>query len=82
MNRIHQLLWDRVRLWLPFALGVALLGTVVGRMDAVPTGDAPHLLAIADKLNSLLNRGEYLEFLESWSSLVTPHPPAGFPLAP
>ncbi|MEC8191102.1 MAG: hypothetical protein VX127_00075 [Myxococcota bacterium] len=78
MNRIHQLLWDRVRLWLPFALGVALLGTVVGRMDAVPTGDAPHLLAIADKLNSLLNRGEYIEFLESWSSLVTPHPPAGF----
>ena len=78
MKRIVRMIWERVRVWIPFFAGCAVVSSAVDRMSVVPTGDAPHLLAIVDQLMGLLTRGEFLDWFEAWSSLVTPHPPAGY----
>jgi len=78
MKLAVSIIWERFRQWLPFFIGAALIGLVLRDQARVPTGDAPHLLAIADRLTLMFRRGEFLDFFESWSSLVTPHPPAGY----
>ena len=78
MKLALRILVNRFRSWVPFFAGAILLVYGLGSNTRVPTGDAPHLLAIADKLADMLKAGHFLEFFESWSSLVTPHPPAGY----
>jgi len=78
MRLAVSIFWERVRSWMPFLLGAILMGMVLGDADRAPTGDAPHLLAIADRLGLMFRRGDILDFFESWTSLVTPHPPAGY----
>ena len=78
MKLFAAILTKRFQAWLPFLAGAVLMLVTLLGSDRVPTGDAPHLLAIADKLAGKLARGEFLDFFESWSSLVTPHPPAGY----
>jgi hypothetical protein len=78
MKLAVSIFWERVRSWMPFVVGAGLMWAVLGETDRVPTGDAPHLLAIADRLGLMFGRGDILDGFESWSSLVTPHPPAGY----
>jgi hypothetical protein len=83
MNLAASILARRIQVWIPFLIGAALLLLALGSSDRIPTGDAPHLLAITEKLAAMLRHGEVLDFFEAWGSLVTPHPPAGYlvPLA-
>lgn len=67
--------------WLPFAIGSSVIAAGTARLGVVPTGDAPHMLSIADRLAGMLQRGDAVEFFQYWSSLVTPHPPAGLAVA-
>ena len=67
--------------WIPFAIGAAVIAAGTARLGVVPTGDAPHMLSIADRLAGMIGRGDAVEFIQYWSSLVTPHPPAGFAVA-
>ena len=78
MKLAASIFWERFRQWLPFIMGAALMWFVLSNESRIPTGDAPHLLAISDRLALMFRRGEILDFFESWSSLVTPHPPAGY----
>jgi len=63
---------------MPFLVAAGLMGWTLAGAARVPTGDAPHLLAISERLTAMLMEGQTLEYFESWSGLVTPHPPAGF----
>ena len=78
MKFAFRLFWDRVRAWVPFVVGSTVLFAGIGSSGLTPTGDAPHLLAISDRLATMLTHGEFLDAFEAWTSLVTPHPPAGF----
>ena len=57
-------------------VGVVLAG--LSGTGRTATGDAPHILAIGQKLAGMLAQGELLTFYESISSLVSPHPPGGY----
>jgi 4-amino-4-deoxy-L-arabinose transferase-like glycosyltransferase len=78
MKLAVSIFWERVCSWIPFLMGAAVMWVVLGEANRTPTGDAPHLLAIADRLGLMFRRGDILDFFESWTSLVTPHPPAGY----
>lgn len=68
----------RIQPWIPFVVMVSLLMIGLSGTGRVATGDAPHILAIGQKLSGMLAQGEFLGFYESISSLVSPHPPGGY----
>ena len=78
MRLVVFLIWERFRPWIPFIIGASLIWWILGEHARIPTGDAPHMLAISDRLAMMFQRGEFLDGFESWTSLVTPHPPAGY----
>jgi hypothetical protein len=78
MSLALKILFKRLILWVPFLMISTVILVTLGDSDRIPTADAPHMLAIADKLANKLAEGAFLDFFESFSSLVTPHPPAGY----
>ncbi|MGB0637909.1 MAG: ArnT family glycosyltransferase [Myxococcota bacterium] len=78
MNLAAKILWSRTRVWIPFLVGSLLLYGVLGQTGSVPSGDAPHILGISDRLAMLLSSGEIIDAFDYWTRLVTPHPPAGY----
>lgn len=78
MSYAGQVLLKRIQPWVPFVLMVIVIVTGLSGTGRVATGDAPHILAIGQKLSGMLAQGEFLTFYESISSLVSPHPPGGY----
>jgi 4-amino-4-deoxy-L-arabinose transferase-like glycosyltransferase len=78
VSAARRIIVGRLQTWMPFVGCAGFMAWVLMSADRVPTGDAPHLLAISERLTSMLREGQTLEFFEAWSGLVTPHPPAGF----
>ncbi len=64
--------------WLPLLAGALLLALLTLPAGRVPGGDAPHILAIAHRLAAELISGQFTALSSHLSSLVTPHPPAGY----
>ncbi len=81
MSYAARVLMGRTQPWVPFVLMAGLMSVGLYSSGRVATGDAPHILAISQKLSAMLGRGEFLIFYESLSSLVSPHPPGGYLLA-
>ncbi|MAY80084.1 MAG: hypothetical protein CL930_04780 [Deltaproteobacteria bacterium] len=78
MTLAAKIFWHRTQAWIPFVLGGVLLYWSLLHNGSVPSGDAPHILGISDRLAWLLKSGEYIDAFDYWTQLVTPHPPAGY----
>ena len=64
--------------WLSFLLAATLIATCTLPAARIPGGDAPHILAISERLASELTSGQLGVFMDHLMGLVTPHPPAGY----
>ncbi len=80
MSYAVRLLRVRLQAWVPFLVLAVGLSAGLGDSQRFPTGDAPHIVAIAQKLSAMVGHGEFMALYESLSSLVSPHPPAGYAL--
>ena len=78
MSYAGRVILRRVQPWIPFVVMVGVLLAGLSGSGRTATGDAPHILAIGQKLSGMLAQGEFLTFYESISSLVSPHPPGGY----
>ena len=64
--------------WMPLLLAVGILLFCLLPAGRTPTGDAPHLLGISERLAHEFTHLEWGAFGHHWLNLVAPHPPVGY----
>ena len=73
MSRLRQL-----KPWIPFLVATIILGFCLLPAARQPTGDAPHLLGISNRLAHELTTFQWGDFTSHFNSLIAPHPPLGY----
>lgn len=71
--RIHQL-----KTAAPFAVALIVMTVCLVPTGRIPTGDAPHLFGISQRLAHELTHFQLGSFTHHASSLIAPHPPGGY----
>lgn len=64
--------------WAPLFVAVGILMFCLLPAGRTPTGDAPHLLGISERLAHEFTHLEWGSFGSHWLNLVAPHPPVGY----
>ena len=64
--------------WVPLLVAIGILLFCLLPAGRTPTGDAPHLLGISERLAHEFTHLEWGTFGGHWLNLVAPHPPVGY----
>jgi len=73
MSRLRHL-----KPWAPFLVATIILGFCLLPAGRQPTGDAPHLLGISNRLAHEFTTFQWGDFAGHLNSLIAPHPPIGY----